>query len=102
MKNWSFYIRTGICTGFALLMMGANCTSPKSSKTASPDPAVSPTMGQSDTAGRSARPLPSGVPTGIPKEVGQGAAPDQVKVDSLKAAAEKERAKSQGKKKPRN
>ena len=97
MKNWSFYVKIGICSGLASLLMAANCTSPKSSKTTSPASADAP------AAGRSSQPLPSDtLPPGLPKEVGQGAAPDQAQVDLLKAAAEKERTISHGKKKPKN
>lgn len=81
-------------------MMAANCTSSKPPQTASPaEPAAAPATGQSGTAGRSsAQPPSAGAPTGTPREVGQGAAPDQAQVDSLKAAAAKERAKIEKKK----
>lgn len=95
MKNWSFYARIGILSALALLVMAANCSGPK------PAPAVRPAAGQNGTSGQSVPHLPSEAPAGVPKEVGQGAAPDQAQVDSLKAAAAKERAKSQGKK-PKN
>jgi len=97
MKNWLSYVRISAFAGFTLLMMAANCTSSKSPQTASP--AVAPATGQSGTAGHSsAQPPSSGTRAGVPKEVGQGAAPDQAQVDSLKAAAAKERTKSQKKK----
>ncbi|MCY7327328.1 MAG: hypothetical protein LH618_02125 [Saprospiraceae bacterium] len=100
MKNWLSYVRISAFAGFTLLMMAANCTSSKPPQTASPAaPAVVPATGQSGTAGHSsAQPPSSGTRAEVPKEVGQGAAPDQAQVDSLKAAAAKERAKSQKKK----